>query len=163
MDDRAANAAPAATRLRGDPDGRVRVVRADGTAVEVTVTRCFPWLSPRGWVSLRDKEGEEVALVRDAAELDEESRRVLDRELALAGFAFEIAGITAIRPHFEIRVWEVVTASGARKFATELDAWPEPMPDGGMVIRDVGGDLYRIPAPDRLDPATQRELWAFLG
>ena len=62
----------------------------------------------------------------------------------------------------ELRVWEVETKAGSRKFQTELDSWPEPITGGGWIIRDITGDLYRIPRPEELDQASRSLLWAFL-
>jgi hypothetical protein len=33
---------------------------------------------------------------------------------------------------------------------------------GGLLIRDVGGDLYRLPAPETLDARSRELLWAFV-
>jgi hypothetical protein len=35
-------------------------------------------------------------------------------------------------------------------------------PDGSLLIRDVGGDLYRLVAPDYLDRKRRTLLWAFV-
>ena len=34
--------------------------------------------------------------------------------------------------------------------------------DGGMLIRDVAGDLYRVPASKQLDKQSRAVLWAFI-
>lgn len=36
------------------------------------------------------------------------------------------------------------------------------MPGGGLLIRDVMGDLYRVADPGRLDRHSQKLLWPFL-
>src|SRR3989442_1973898 len=58
-------------------DGRVWAVR-DGSERAVWVRRCFPWSEPGRFLSLRDDDEEEFALVRDAAELAPASRRGLE-------------------------------------------------------------------------------------
>src|SRR5213076_564210 len=100
------------------------------------------------FVSLRDDDEEEFALVRDPAELDPASRRVLEEALVAAGFVFEITRVTAIEEEVEIRHWRVETRQGARSFQTHLDAWPRLLPHGGLLVRDLAGDLYHLAAPE---------------
>src|ERR1051325_10672137 len=88
--------APAhALQLERRADGRLWAVR-DGAERAVWVRRCFPWSEPARFVSLRDDDEEEFALVADPAGLDPASRRVLEEALVAAGFVFEITRVTAI-------------------------------------------------------------------
>jgi hypothetical protein len=36
------------------------------------------------------------------------------------------------------------------------------LPSGGLLIRDVAGDLYRLPEPETLDKKSRALLWAFV-
>ena len=144
--------------------------RADGQlwavlgarAAPVWVRRCFPWTAPARFVSLRDGDEEEVALVRDLDELEPESRRVLEASLAEAGFVLEIESVQRVEDEIEIRTFEVRTRQGPRRFQTLRDEWPRPMPGGGILLRDVAGDLYLVRDPAKLDRASRARLWALL-
>src|ERR1051325_7632599 len=103
-------------RLTRRADGRLWATRGD-TERAVWVRRCFPWSEPARFVSLRDDDEEEFALVRDPGELDPASRRVLEEALVAAGFVFEITRVTAIEEEVEIRHWRVETRQGARSIA----------------------------------------------
>src|SRR6266487_2411831 len=150
-----------ALRLERRADGRLWAVRGDAQRA-VWVRRCFPWSEPGRFVSLRDDGDQEFGLVRDPAELDPASRRVLEEALMAAGFVFEITRVTAIEEEVEIRHWRVETRQGTRSFQTRLDAWPRPLPHGGLLIRDVAGDLYHLPEPAALDHQSRALLWAFV-
>jgi len=128
----------------------------------VWVRRCFPWSEPGHYLSLRDGDEEEFALVRDPAELDAASRAALETALALAGFVFEITRVLEIEEEVEIRRWRVETRQGARLFQTRLDDWPRTLPHGGLLIRDVTGDLYHLGRPADLDRTSRALLWAFV-
>src|SRR5439155_63271 len=106
--------------------GRLWAVRG-GAERAVWVRRCFPWSEPARFVSLRDDEEREFALVRDPAELDPASRRVLEEAMVAAGFVFEITQVTAIEEEVEIRHWRVEARQGTRSFQTRLDALPRPL------------------------------------
>jgi uncharacterized protein DUF1854 len=134
----------------------------DGVERAVVVRRCFPWSEPGRFLSLRDDAEREFALVHDPAELDAESRRVLEDALAEVGFVLEVTRVLEIEEEVEIRQWRVETRQGPRTFQTRLDDWPRPLPHGGLLIRDVAGDLYRLAEPAALDPKSRRLLWAFV-
>lgn len=158
-------------RVDGEKDGGLRLTRRtdgrlwavlDGESVAVNVVRCFPWSAPSRYLSLRDDEDREVAFVRAGDELDADSQEVLDEALVAAGFVLEVEAIEELEEDFEVRCWKVRTRQGARRFQTALETWPRVAPDGGLLIEDVAGDLFRIPPPSELDPRSRRLVWAFL-
>jgi hypothetical protein len=130
--------------------------------VPVVVRRCFPWSEPGRFVSLRDREDDEVVLVEDPARLDADSRHALEAALAAAGFVLEVTRVISVEEEIEIRNWKVETRQGPRTFQTRLDDWPRVLPGGGVLIRDVAGDLYHVPAADTLDAKSRDLMYAFV-
>ena len=149
------------TVLESGGDGRLLLL-LDGRPVPVSVRQCFPWSEPGRHLSLRDEEDKEVALVEDPATLNAESRQALEAALAEAGFVIEVKRVVEIEEEIEIRQWTVETQDGRRFFQTHLDDWPRVLPMGGLLIRDVAGDLYRLADPKRLDRRSRELLWAFV-
>jgi hypothetical protein len=147
--------------LRRGADGRLYAGEGDA-ARPVVVRRCFPWSEPARYISLRDDRHREVALVRDPLELTTASRLALLEAMAEAGFLFEVTRVLAIEEEVEIRHWQVETRQGPRSFQIRLDDWPRPLPGSGFLIRDVAGDLYRLPQPDTMDGRSRELLWAFV-
>ena len=134
----------------------------DGEERAVRVHRCFPWSEPERFVSLRDTDNEEFVLVESAEELCDGSRRVLQDALVEAGFVLEVTGITDVDEEVEIRTWKVQTRQGERTFQTRLDEWPTQLSRGGIVIKDVAGDLYHVADPEGMDDRSRKWLWAFV-
>jgi hypothetical protein len=147
--------------LRRTEDGRL-LARVEGKWVAVRLRQCFPWSEPGRYVSLRNEEDEEVALVEDPAALAPESCRALERAVVEAAFVLEVTRVLDVDEEVEIRHWTVETKHGRRTFQTRLDDWPRPLPMGGLLIRDVAGDLYRLPSPETLDARSRELLWAFV-
>lgn len=143
-------------------DGRLWAARGKDDARPVVVRRCFPWSEPEQYLSLRDEDHVEVALVRDPEELSPASREALETAMAEAGFVLEVSRVVAVEEEVEIRHWEVETRQGRRTFQTRLDEWPRALPGGGFLLRDVAGDLYRLPEPEALDGRSRELLWAFV-
>lgn len=152
--------AAAPLRLERQRDGRLAAAR-DDVATPVRPVRCFPWSGPSAFISLRDDSDREIALVVSPADLDPASRAILEEELARAGFVLHVTRILAIVDELEIRLWRVDTSQGHRTFQTARDEWPRPLPDGTLLLRDVAGDLYLIPAPTSLDLPSRLLLWPF--
>jgi Domain of unknown function (DUF1854) len=156
-----ANAEPEELPLRTAGDGRL-VAIVNGDAIPVRLRQCFPWSEPGRQLSLRDDDDREVALVEDPETLSEESRLAVDLALADAGFVLEVVRVVSIEEEVEIRQWTVETEHGRRSFQTHLDNWPRALPAGGLLIRDVAGDLYRLAAPRAMDRRSRELLWAFV-
>jgi hypothetical protein len=150
-----------ALELRLAGEGHLVAV-VDGAPVPVRLRQCFPWSEPGRHLSLRDGEDREVALVEDPAALPPASRDALERALAEAGFVLEVTRVLSIDEEVEIRHWTVDTAQGGRSFQTHLDEWPRALPGGGLLIRDVAGDLYRLAAPETMDRHSRELLWVFV-
>lgn len=154
-------AAHRALELERLADGRLRATR-DGAHSIVHVRRCFPWSQADQFISLRDNEGDEFALVADPHDLSPASRQVLETALAEAGFVFDVTAVEEIEEEVELRHWRVRTQQGPRTFQTRLDDWPRRLPDGSLLIRDVSGDFHRVADPERLDRKSRALLWAFV-
>lgn len=150
-----------ALTLEHRADGQLWAVRGE-LEHAVRVRRAFPWSEPDRFLSLRDHEDTEVAIVTDPAQLDPDSRRALEQALVQAGFVFRITAVREIDEEVEIRTWRVETRQGPRSFQTRLDDWPRLLPDGGLLIRDVAGDLYHLDDPTRLDRHSRELLWSFV-
>jgi len=111
---------------------------------------------------LRDDDDEEVALIENPGDLDVQSRQALEDALAEAGFVFEVTRVVDIDEEIEIRNWLVETKQGRRRFQTHLDDWPRELPGGGLLVRDVAGDLYHLVDPKAMDKGSRALLWAFV-
>ncbi len=158
----AENAGPKAVlRLSRRPDGHLMAM-VDGKEVPVMATRCFPWSEPNRFISLRNPDDTEVALVEHPSDLDDESRGFLEQALIEAGFIFRVQKILSVEEEFEIRSWKVETQEGVRSFQTARDEWPAESPGGGFLLRDVAGDLFHLPEPDEMDELSQKLLWSFI-
>ena len=157
---RAARPVPA-LRVERTADGQLSAHK-DGAVTPVRVCRCFPWLEPGRFVSLRDEKENEVALIADLGDLDPESRALVEAALAEAGFLLEIERSVSAEEIFEVRHWVVRTRQGPRTFQTPHDGCPRKLPTGGYLIRDVAGDLFHIARPEALDSKSQQILWALV-
>jgi hypothetical protein len=159
---RARPAGPGPLRLEWRESG-LYIPGVDGGSVPVRARRCFPWSEVGRWISLRDDEEQELALIENAGDLDRASRRALERALDEAVFMLVVESVEDVDEEFELRTWKVTTRQGPRSFQTRLDDWPRQTPGGGLLIRDLSGDLYHVPDVEVLDGRSREFLWAFTG
>jgi hypothetical protein len=152
---------PTNLRLERRADRRLWAVR-DGDERPVRPRPLFHWSREGGHVSLRDRQNQEFAAVAESLDLEEGSRAALEEALMETGFLFQVTRVLEVKEEVEVRAWRVETRQGARTFQTRLDDWPRAMPDGGLLVRDVAGDLYHVPRPDTLDRTSREGLWAFV-
>jgi len=152
---------PERLRVAREPDGQYAAHWGNHRAA-IRVCRCFPWSDPGKYISLRDPEDKEIALVEHLGQLDEASRAAVEQALAETCFVFEIVQVDNIEEEFEIRNWSVITRQGPRTFQTKRDEWPRRVGSGGMLIRDVAGDLFFIADPRTLDPASRKRLRVYI-
>jgi len=149
---------PAPLSLEKRRDGRLWALLAE-RAAPVKLRRCFPWTFPERYISLQTDDNVELAFVSDPNDLSPASRVALAQALSEAGFVFVIQGVHSVKEDFELRCFEVETPQGRRAFQTALDAWPRETPDGGLLIEDVAGDVFRIEDPTTLDERSRELLW----
>lgn len=160
--DAVTNEKPRKPRLERRCDGQLWLTTGDGEPTAVRISRCFPWSARSRFISLRDDERRERWLIEDPETLDLQSRRTLEDALVEADFVLELESIAGIDEEIEIRCWDVETSQGPRRFQTRRDDWPRRVPGGGVLIRDVAGDLYLIRRPGELDSASRSLLAAFV-
>ncbi len=131
--------------------------------VEVFLKQCFPWSNPGEFLSLRDKDDNEVCLIENLNDLDQESRLLIEEELAFSQFVLHIEKIEKIDEDVELRSFRVHTSQGLRVFQTKLEDWPVPLANGTILIEDLAGDLFRIDNWKNLDSHSQKELSPYVS
>ena len=161
---------PAARRLARAPGVRLRLgagqflwLDRNGQSVRVKPVRCFPWSAPDELISLRDDDDAEQLLVQTLRELDAASAEALGQAMQGVAFVLDVSVVESIEEDYEVRIWRTQTRQGKRTFQTRLDEWPWASPDGGHLVRDLSGDLFRLPPVETLDAKSRGLLWAYVG
>jgi Domain of unknown function (DUF1854) len=149
--------------LTKDTFGQLWLKPAGGEEeIVVRPTRAFPLSDPGRFVALLDRDGYEVALIHDLAELPEKPRALLLEALEKSYFLPEIVRMLEITDEFGIQRWEVETDRGPRVFevrSREDLRWVRP---GDLILRDVDGNRYEIKRFDDLDTASRLMIEANL-
>ncbi|RYG49761.1 DUF1854 domain-containing protein [bacterium] len=150
---------PSALRLRR-PEGRVDLIAeitGEAPVEGVRVRRAFPMSRPDEFLSLRDKEGKEIAILEKVEGLDEESLRVLREDLDRRYFTPEIERIHSLKLEAGMWRFNVVTGRGPIEFFVRnwRDSAYEVKPNRWHIF-SVDGARYEIPDVEALDPESRR-------
>ena len=140
------------------------VVRVKGLAepvIDARVARCFPWTCPDGYVSIRDKDGKELALFATLASLDEPNRRVVEQELRDKVFNPRIRRILDYKSEFGVVNMTAQTDRGDVTFQIRSRDDIRILSGTRALFRDADGNVYELPDLAEMDAASQKWLYEY--
>lgn len=123
----------------------------------VFLYRSFPFTRSDEYISVRDKEGKELGLIRRISDFPAPVQALLGEELERRYFTPTITKIRSVKEEFGYAYWDVETDSGPRRF-TVKDAHQNLLFLGPehLLIIDVDGNRFEIPDCTALDGASRR-------
>jgi hypothetical protein len=150
---------PATTEFRRE--GHALQMRQSGEEEwrEVSLVRLFPLSEPDRWVSVLDKDGNEVGIVASVRDLPSPHLQCVQEELRRRYLVPEIERILACRDRYDLVEWTVRTDRGRITFLTRnlREQVQEPLPRR-LTLIDVEGNRYDVPDVERLDAQSRRWL-----
>lgn len=155
--------APEPFDLLEDDLGRL-ILRRPGQedVTDVRLRRAFPWSSPDRFISIRNSEGKELLLVEELTSLAVPLRALIERWLDRHSFIPRIRRVVSVDTRFGYQQWEVETDRGPAQFRVQEREDIRFLPDGRFSIKDADGNIYELPALDRLDDPSRRAVEALL-
>jgi len=128
-----------------------------GRWAKVAVRLAFPYSEPARYVAFVH-EGEPIGMLLDPAELDAQSRRLLEEELSKRYHVPEIVRVLSITESNNATSWRVETDKGPRQFLVRDRHNFRRIKGGDLVIVDVDGNRFRLAQARQLDPESKRLL-----
>ncbi len=136
----------------------VHFVKLEKTLHNVIPTLMFPLTVKRGYIYLADDNNQEIGIIRDLDALDPHSLLALEQELEREYFVPSITRINRIEERFGTRTWDVETEQGHRNFDVRSRQGVRYVAPDQLVIKDVDGNRYEIPATSQLDHVSRQLL-----
>lgn len=150
-------------RLSRDPHGRLVYTDAQGQAVVgVQAVRAFPIEAPLEGLSLVGPDGHELEWVDHWGQLDLPTRQLLEDELAQREFMPTIERLVGVSTFSTPSTWTVDTDRGRTDFILKGEEDIRRLRDGGLLITDNHGLVFRVIDLKALDRATRKLLDRFL-
>ncbi|HSV74565.1 MAG TPA: DUF1854 domain-containing protein [Chthonomonadales bacterium] len=153
------------TDLRYLEPSKVRIFRVRGLAratvegersvLALMATRAFPLSDPAHYIGLLDAAGKDVGMIVDPAQLDAESRAVLEEELDRRYFLPVVRRVISVTEEFGTIYWTFETDRGRKEAVVRSlrDNLQEVAADR-VLLTDVEGNRYDIPDFNALDPVS---------
>jgi len=143
--------------------GQLVLTLPDGAVHEdVEPYRCFPWSSPQSAIALVNHEGHELINLPELSALPDDTRRLLEADLAEREFVPVIQRIVKSSGLWPPCEWEVLTDRGPAKLTIESEDDVRRQGSHGALIADATGLRYLIPDARALDAASLRYLGRLL-
>jgi hypothetical protein len=129
---------------------------------DACVARCFPWTLPDTYLSVRDKNGKEIALLKSLDELpDHDSREVIEGQLREMIFNPKIRRVLEWKHEFGVTRIRCETDRGEVTFQIRSREDVRILSPIRALLRDVDGNTYELADLSQLDPASQKHFMHF--
>ena len=149
--------------LSRDAHGRLIYTDAQGQRHEgVLPVRAFPIEAPEEGLSLVGPDGHELCWVDRLSDLPSGDRELLQEELAQREFMPRIERLVGVSTFATPSTWTVSTHRGETSFILKGEEDIRRLPDGGLLITDSHGLVFRIADVRSLDRHSRKLLDRFL-
>ena len=119
---------------------------------EVELHRMFPITGLTKYIALLDKEGNEIAVIRNIDDLMPESKKVVENCLTEYYMIPRITRFIKMSEKFKIWMWTAETDKGICTFEIRNHITAiKPLYDGRVLIKDANDNRYEIPDINQLD------------
>ncbi|MCQ2485922.1 MAG: DUF1854 domain-containing protein [Clostridia bacterium] len=137
----------------------VQFYGSDEKLIGLEPHRLFPRSGGNKYVALLNSEGEQLAIIRDTANLMPESRKVIESALEEYYMIPRITRFIEMTEKFKIWMWTAETDHGVIKFEIRNHMTAvKPLYDGRVLIIDANDNRYEIPDYRKLDKRSRKML-----
>jgi len=149
--------------LRRDTFGRLALTEADGKTHEgIVPVRAFPITSPDRGFALIGPHGHELAWIERLSDLPDESRKLIETDLASREFVPEIRRILNVSSFVTPSTWQVETDRGDTTFVLKGEEDIRRLSPSALLIADNHGVNFLIQDRLALDHHSRKILDRFL-
>ena len=151
------------TRIERNADGQLvaHLAERDEPVVDVRAARYFPWSIPDAYISIRDRDGREVAMLTTLDDLDPDSAEIVEAELRDMVFNPKILRVRKYTREFGVSSLEAETDRGDVIFQFRGRDDVRILSATRALFHDVDGNTYEVADLTQLDPASQKQLHPF--
>ena len=150
-------------KLHRDSYGRLVFLAENGDCHEgVTPVRAFPIAAPDEGIAIINDEGHEVAWADCMADLADETRALIEEELASREFVPEIEQLLNVSSFACPSTWEIRTNRGASSLLLKGEEDIRRLSRERLLIADAHGIQYLVRDLTQLDRHSRKLLDRFL-
>jgi hypothetical protein len=147
---------------------KIKIQNEEGLTEEkeydrVFLHRAFPFEDKFEYISVDDKDGKEIALIKSLEDLNENQRKYITDELDRKYYLPTIIKILSMKERFGFSYWKVLTDTGERTF-TMQDTYRSihKIDTVHIFLTDVDGNRYDIPDIEALDHKSYKKIELYI-
>ena len=147
-------------KIVAEENNLVTLILADGTEYKsLEPRRLFPVSSLDTYITMLDEEGTEIALIKNLADLDRDSKKVVNNSLDDYYLVPKILRILHTEEKYGTLRWTVETERGEKKFdIRNRNHDIKVFKDGRVRVRDSDDNRYVIDNYNALDAHSKARL-----
>ncbi|MCE5279103.1 MAG: DUF1854 domain-containing protein [Planctomycetaceae bacterium] len=136
----------------------VRLAGRSEPVVDARVCRCFPWSLPDQYISIRDKDGNEVVLLETLDALNGDWQTLLIEELRDKAFNPQIRKVLSHKTEFGVTSITAMTDRGEVIFQIRSREDVRVLSPRQALFRDADGNTYELADLNALDKTSRHHL-----
>ena len=147
-------------KIRRDDTGEIviHLTGRDEPIEGAKLARYFPWSLPDAYISVRNVDGKEIVMLKTLDELDDDSRSIVEKELADKIFNPKIRQVLQLKREFGISSLSAITDRGEIFFQFHGRDDVRLLSPTRALFRDVDGNTFELPDITEMDPASRKML-----
>ncbi len=129
----------------------------------VFLHRSFPNEMTENYISVQDRDNNEIGMIRDINGFDADTAALLRRELKRKYHVFTVKKISSVKEKYGYSYWSITDETGEREF-TVRDTYKSitKISQERVYITDIDGNRYEIPSLSKLDRRSAKRIEIFL-
>ena len=129
----------------------------------VFLHRNFPNEMADEYISVLDRDNNEIGMIRNISCFDELSAEILKRELKRKYRIFTISKITSVKEKYGYSYWNITDETGDHEFTVQ-DTYRSitKITSDRIYVTDIDGNRYEIPSLSELDRKSAKRIEIFL-
>ena len=128
----------------------------------VWLHRSFPFDMPDSYISVQDKDSEEIGMIRELSDFDEETAALLRAELEKKYYTPHVTKILSLKETRGYSYWKVLSDAGELTFTLQDTQRSIFRLGDRAFITDMCGSRYEIPSLEAFDKKSMRKLEIYL-
>lgn len=150
-------------QLHRNPFGRLVLTDEEGTVhQDIVPVHAFPISAPTEGIALVSADGHELAWIAHMADVPENTRKLIEDELASREFIPEIHHIRQVSTFATPSIWDIETNRGSTHFILKSEDDIRRLNQTTLLIADSNGIHYLIRDTRQLDKHSHKLLDRFL-
>ncbi len=149
------------------PGGFLGLKYGDKEYLRVTLRRALPVGKPMEYISVADQDNKEIGMISSVHELSETQRDIVNAELNTRYYCPIICEVKSVKDKLGYVYFELTLSRDGQRYektctVKDISKNIRTLSDDRLILFDVDGNRYIVPALHGLDKKSQRRLEPYL-